>query len=170
MKRITLSIILLIVLLAGVFTTTAFAYDDDDDNDDRLDRVRRATEKFHKISRAQAAGYDLVPGLDYCFENPGVGGMGYHYINVSLLDTTVNALKPEAMVYAPKRNGKLQLAAVEYIVPAADWDAANTEPPRLFGQTFELNTDLGVYTLHAWIWKHNKLGMFFDWNPKVSCP
>jgi hypothetical protein len=60
---------------------------------------------------------------------------------------------------------------VEYIVPAAAWDqAGNRTPPMLFGQTFHLNEQLGVYALHAWIWKHNPAGVFADWNPRVSCP
>lgn len=73
------------------------------------------------------------------------------------------------MVYAPGPNGQLQLGAVEYIVPAAAWDAAHSQPPTLFGRTFELNQAFGVYALHAWIWKHNRLGMFSDWNPALSC-
>jgi len=28
---------------------------------------------------------------------------------------------------------------------------------------------LGVYELHAWIWKNNPSGVFYEWNPKVSC-
>jgi hypothetical protein len=132
-----------------------------------LAQVRSSTAGYHNIRTAQSAGYNLVPGLDYCFEDPGVGGMGFHYINVSLLDAVVDPRKPEALVYAPDNNGKLDLVAVEYIVPQSAWNA--TQPPVLFGRTFELNQALGVYALHAWIWKHNSLGMFNDWNPKVSC-
>jgi hypothetical protein len=112
-----------------------------------------------------------VPGLDYCFNKPGVGAMGFHYINVGLLDLELDPVQPEAMVYAPGPDGLLQLGAVEYIVPADLWDAAgNTEPPSLLGRHFHLNSALGVYVLHAWIWKHNPAGMFEDWNPEVSCP
>jgi hypothetical protein len=164
-RKIFLNLIL-VVMMAGVVVRPALAHDE---GEDALSQVRDATEDYHNIRNAQAAGYNLVPGLDYCFDNPGVGGMGFHYINTALLDTVVDALKPEAMVYAPERNGKLRLAAVEYIVPIAAWDAANSQPPTLFGQTFERNQTLGVYTLHAWIWKHNPLGMFSDWNPRVSC-
>jgi hypothetical protein len=60
---------------------------------------------------------------------------------------------------------------VEYIVPAEAWDGAgNSEPPALHGRSFHLNEELGVYVLHAWIWKNNPAGMFEDWNPQVSCP
>jgi hypothetical protein len=166
MKRKTLLTLILIIMMAGGVVSPVLA---ENDTRDQLEQVRDASAKFHNIPTAKAAGYNLVPGLDYCFDNPGVGGMGYHLINVSLLDTVVDPLKPEALVYAPRRSGKLQLVAVEYIVPISAWDAVNSQPPTLFGQTFERNTTLGVYTLHAWIWKHNPLGMFNDWNPKVSC-
>jgi hypothetical protein len=96
--------------------------------------------------------------------------MGFHLIQTRSLDLTLNVLEPEAMVYAPGPNGQLQLDAVEYIVPAALWDAAgNTQPPSVLGQRFHLDAELGVYILHAWIWRENPLGMFEDWNPNVSC-
>lgn len=137
---------------------------------DELAQVRAATAQFHQPDAAYAAGYTLVPGLDYCFNNPGVGGMGVHLIKTSSLDLTVNALQPEAMVYQPGPKGQFQLVAVEYIVPAAPWDAAgNTQPPSVLGQSFHLNPALGVYILHAWIFRENPLGIFQDWNPKVSC-
>jgi hypothetical protein len=137
---------------------------------DQLAQVRAATVMFRNTDTAKAGGYISVPGLDYCFDNPGVGGMGYHLIKTSSLDLNVNMLEPEAMVYAPGPNGQLQLVAVEYIVPATVWEAAgNTQPPFLLGQTFHLDAALGVYILHAWIWRENPLGMFEDWNPKVSC-
>ena len=136
----------------------------------QLAQVRAATAQFHRTETANAAGYISVPGLDSCFNNPGVGGMGFHLIKTSSLDLTVNMLEPEAMVYAPGPNGQLQLDAVEYIVPAAAWDAAgNTQPPSVLGQTFHLDAELGVYIVHAWIWRENPLGMFEDWDPKVSC-
>jgi len=163
-KRILLIGILAALVAGGAAVAVARAGDD-------LAPVRSATAQFHRTEAAQQAGYDLVEGVDYCFESEGVGGMGYHYINLGILDLTVDALQPEAMVYAPGPNGQLQLGAVEFIVPAADWDAAgNTEPPSVLGQSFHLNEALGLYVLHAWIWRHNPSGMFEDWNPEVSCP
>jgi hypothetical protein len=157
--------IVMTLVMAVIAVRPAQAYD----GKVTLGQVRNATKAYHKVSVAQAAGYNLVPGLDYCFTNPGVGGMGFHYINVALLDNIIDPLKPEAMVYAPRPNGTLALGAVEYIVPAAAWDAVNSQPPTLFGHVFALEEALGVYELHAWIWKHNSLGMFYEWNPKVSC-
>lgn len=161
----------LVVLLCLQFLVQpAHAQADQASLQDQLAQVRAATVQFRSTDAAMAAGYISVPGLDFCFNNPGVGGMGYHLIKTTSLDLTVNVLKPEAMVYAPGPNGQRQLVAVEYIVPAAAWDAAgNTQLPSVLGQTFHLDAELGVYILHAWIWQANPLGMFADWNPNVSC-
>jgi len=167
MKRKLPLLVILFLLLLSAMTGHALA---NYHLGDELAAVRASTAKFHLPEKAQAAGWDLVPGLDYCFENPGVGAMGYHYLNTSLLDLTVDAEKPEAMVYPPSPNGDLRLGAVEYIVPASSWDAAgNSQPPSLFGIPFHLNANLGVYVLHAWVWENNPTGMFEDWNPRVSC-
>lgn len=136
-----------------------------------LSGLRAATARFHSPDAAQAAGYSRLAGLDYCFNRPGVGGMGFHLINPNQLDLVLEAEHPEAMVYTPGPDGRLALGAVEYIVPAAPWDAAgNTQPPLVMGRPLHLNAALGVYLLHAWIWRENPAGLFEDWNPKVSCP
>jgi hypothetical protein len=135
-----------------------------------LAAVRRATAQYHRPKAAMAAGWNLVPGLDHCFFQPGVGAMGYHLIDAAHLDLSLDPLHPEALVYAPGPNGQLQLGAVEYVVPAAAWDAAgNTELPMVLGQRLHLNEALGVYILHAWVWQHNPNGIFEDWNPTVHC-
>ncbi len=166
MKRKGLIMVALVATLIVLVVTAASAASKAD-----LANVRKATARFHRTEVAQAAGYTLLPNLDHCFDNPGVGGMGYHYINAGSLDLTVDPLQPEAMVYVPRRNWELSLGAVEYIVPATEWDAAgHAEPPSVLGHSFHLNQSLGVYVLHAWIWRHNPAGMFEDWNPTISCP
>ena len=172
MSRRALLLIGLIVVLLATSAAAALASPLAEPNPNAaLADVRAATAAFHDPEAAKAAGWDLVPGLDYCFNKPGVGAMGFHYINVGLLDLEVDAAAPEAMVYEPTDNGRLKLAAVEYIVPAAAWDAAgNTALPSLYGRSFHLNAALGVYVLHAWIWKPNPAGIFEDYNPDVSCP
>jgi hypothetical protein len=155
----------LVVILVSLIVTLASANDQTD-----LAKVRKATAKFQRVEVARNAGYDLREGLDHCFGNPGVGAMGFHYIKQPL-DLTLDSLQPEAMVYAPGPKGQLNLGAVEYIVPAADWDAAgHTEPPMVMGRHLHLNEHLGVYVLHIWLWQNNPAGMFEDWNPTVSCP
>jgi hypothetical protein len=136
-----------------------------------LAEVRAATAVYHRTAAAQADGWDLVPGLDHCFESPGVGGMGVHYINLDLFDTVTDPRQPEALVYAPNRQGRLVLAAVEWIVPADAWAATDHDgPPSVLGRPMHLNETLGVWVLHAWVFRHNPAGMFEDWNPTVTCP
>jgi hypothetical protein len=102
--------------------------------------------------------------------------MGQHYVNGSLVgDPAIDPLRPEALVYAPGPRGQLRLAGVEWVVFQADWDAANAVPPTLFGQPFRAVAEPNryglppFYALHAWIWQPNPLGMFNDWNSRVSC-
>jgi hypothetical protein len=131
-----------------------------------LAEVRRATAKFHDVARAEAAGYSRF--LD-CFQLPGVGGMGQHYVQLDSLDANIDPLQPEAMVYEMRKGDRLQLVAVEYVVPVDSWTGEN--PPELFGRPFFLNSKLNVWALHAWIWRPNPLGIFENYNPKVRmCP
>lgn len=138
---------------------------------DDLAPLRRATARYQRVEVAEADGYTLVSGLDHCFTNQPAGDMGFHYIDTANLDLSLDPLRPEAMVYAPGPDGRLTLGAVEFIVPAAAWDdAGNTEPPVVLDRHLHLNEKLGVYVLHAWIFRNNPAGMFEDWNPAVSCP
>jgi hypothetical protein len=126
------------------------------------------TARFQSTAAAQAAGYELGPGL--CVADLTFGGLGYRYVNPSLVDAQVDFLQPEAMVYITGSNGTLQLGAVEYIVPVPAWNAYNTRWPQIMGHQFHLNPSLNAYVLHIWVWANNSAGMFEDWNPKVSCP
>jgi hypothetical protein len=89
-------------------------------------------------------------------------------------DPTLDPQRPEALIYEAK-DGRLQLIAVEFVVIAADWDAANATPPVLMGQTFNYTGSPNryglppFYELHVWSWKNNEHGMFVDFNPAVSC-
>lgn len=131
---------------------------------DELHDVRKATARFHSLTQADKAGY--VEFLD-CFDS-AAGGMGQHYVNLGSLDATVDALAPESLVYEIV-DGRLRLVAVEYIVPGGFVNPA--DPPELFGQHFHENESLGVWVLHAWVWKRNPSGVFADYNPTVAaCP
>ncbi len=165
MKRFYLYGIGLLILAAFGVTGIVLAA-----GKDGLRQVRDATRRYRSVQAAEKVGYALLPGLDHCFDNPGVGAMGYHYINPALLDTRLDPLQPETMVYS-RVGGRLKLGAVEYIVPLAAWEAeGNRHPPEVLGQHLHLNEALGVYVLHAWIWNGNPAGVFEDWNPRVSCP
>jgi len=123
--------------------------------------VRQATAKYHSVQAAELAGYQkFLP----CFDSPGVGGMGQHYVNFGLLNGSVDANQPQAMVYEVDGN-RLQLVAVEYIVPG------NLAQPTLFGRPFFWNDKLKIWALHAWIWRPNPRGIFENYNPSVKmCP
>jgi hypothetical protein len=157
----------LALLLAGVVVlaaSPAFAQ-----GQSELAEARQATAKFHKVSHAEAAGYASTLDVLGCFQNPGVGGMGVHYLNGALLDGTVEASAPEALVYEMRDDGQLKLVALEYIVPIGAWEGG--VPPSLFGQHFHQHPTLPLWVLHAWIWRPNPSGMFEDWNPRVDlCP
>ena len=112
-----------------------------------------------------------MPGM------PSAGAMGVHWADPTLVgDGKIKLTEPEAMVYAPGRDGTLTLAAVEYVVLKADWDAKHRYPPVLFGHRFA-TTDApnrfglpAFYSLHVWAWKHNPAGTFEMFNPDVTCP
>ena len=128
----------------------------------RLARLRASTARYHDLSTAQAAGFDMeVTG---CLDDPA-GGMGFHWADLSRFDATVEETNPEILVYAPKPGGGVRLVAVEYAVPLT----ASAVPPQAFGREFHVNTRFGLWVLHAWVWEPNPSGMFADWNPRVSC-
>jgi len=153
--------------------------------------ARSATAKYHSLTVAKKAGYSILAdtaGIT-CIADPQMGGaMGVHYVKSDLVkDPAIAATEPEALVYPPDRHGRLRLAALEYVVIKANWDANQVPPasyvgsrdaqapPMLFGHTFNF-TDAPnryglppFYSLHAWIWKQNPAGTFQMWNPSVHC-
>lgn len=146
----------------------------------QLAGMRAATAAFHNIATATDAGYGLLhdtAGIT-CIDMPGVGGMGVHYVNGALVgDPALRLRTPEALVYAPDRDGTLRLAALEFIVDKAAWDAHHAQPPQLFGAApFDLTgapNRFGLdpfYSQHVWVWKPNPAGMLTMWNPRVHCP
>lgn len=152
-----------------------------------LAAARAATAQFHDIEVAVAAGYALGSPC----ESRAEGAMGHHYPNRSLLgirgvrgtpplvwgdDAVIDLRQPEVLLYEPQADGSKRLVAVEYVVFAAAWDAVNSEPPTFAGVPFEYKEGVEAhgfephYELHVWVWRHNPLGMFYAWNPNVSCP
>jgi hypothetical protein len=141
--------------------------------------VREATARFHDVDAAIAAGYELgyvngagVRIITGCIAHPTAGAMGYHYFNRQLIDdNVVDVLAPEGLVYRPGPDGKLQLAAVEYVVPGALSNPPGVSvAPVVFGREMVILVPaVGFYTLHAWIWSNNPAGLFAHWSPQVSC-
>lgn len=137
--------------------------------DDRI-AAMLATAGYQDVAVAEDAGYASSVDTLGCFQSPGRGGMGVHYINADLMDATVDITKPEALVYELDAAGHITgLVAHEYIVPIDAW--TSTEPPELFGMDFHQHPTLPLWVLHTWLWKDNPAGVFEDWNPAVRlCP
>lgn len=149
---------------------------------DDLARVRAATARFHRVAAARDAGYELgwVNGqgnriVAGCVSHPsGAGAMGFHYFNADLMrDNGVDPLRPEVLVYAPDEDGRLHLAAVEWVVRSAQSNPAGVSTaPFVLGMAMHIIAPPpgpAFYLTHAWIWQENPDGMFADWNPEVSC-
>jgi hypothetical protein len=148
---------------------------------DELAQVRRVTARFHRVEAAIEAGYELgwvngagVRILTGCVSHPTAGAMGYHYFNAELMaDNAVDALEPEALVYAPAADGGLKLVAVEWVVRGPDSNPPGvSEPPSVLGMEMHILVPPpgpAFYLMHAWVWANNPAGMFADWNPEVSC-
>jgi hypothetical protein len=148
---------------------------------DELAQVRRLTARFHRVEAAIEAGYELgwvngsgVRILTGCVSHPTAGAMGYHYFNAELMaDNAVDALEPEALVYAPAADGGLKLVAVEWVVRGPDSNPPGvSEPPSVLGMEMHILVPPpgpAFYLMHAWVWANNPAGMFEDWSPEVSC-
>ncbi len=166
----------LVAAIAGAGATAAAATSNDHVT---RDQVQRANARYRDLDVAKAAGFGLL--LDAkgiaCIDMPGMGAMGIHYVNGTLVgDDRVDPLTPEAVVYEPDGDGRPHLVALEYVVFKSAWDAHHKGKPKLFGETFTLTPDgnrFGLpafYSLHAWLYKHNPAGTFAMWNPRVTCP
>ena len=127
-------------------------------------RVVAASARFHSAEQAEAAGYVR---MSECVAVPGLGGMGYHYSNRSLVNPVFDPLQPEALLYVEGPGGNLRLIGVEYIVIKAGQPA-----PTFAGYPFDdggTPTPAPHWSLHAWLWQANPRGTFVNFNPTVSC-
>jgi hypothetical protein len=130
----------------------------------QLAQVRAGTAAFHSIPAAEHAGY--IKFLD-CFDDAQLGGMGQHWLLPGALAKPLDPASPAALVFEPRADGSYQLVAVEYVVPGPP----DMTPPHLLNQDFTYLPSLGVWKLHAWIWRPNPAGMFKDFNRNSAmCP
>jgi hypothetical protein len=174
MKRIA-PLLAAIALLAGcrdeqiptshVLAPAAPAYTSATAQNNELATLIRVTAPFHEFEKAKRAGWSAQ--ITPCMASRE-GGMGFHYGNPGLIDGSVRVDEPELLLYEPERNGRLQLVAVEYIIPYT-FHSRSAAPPVLFGQQFKQNDTFQLWGLHVWIWKPNTNGLFAPWNPRVSC-
>jgi hypothetical protein len=141
--------------------------------------AKAATRHFTHPPAAKKAGYGLLKDAKgiACISMKGMGAMGIHYVKGTLVDGRVQLRHPEAVVYRFTRNGHLRLSALEYLVTRPAWRVHHPDGrPVLFGHRFNL-TPAGnrfglpaFFSLHAWVWDHNRAGTFQMWNPAVHCP
>ncbi|MGP3966461.1 hypothetical protein [Streptomyces sp. 6N223] len=121
----------------------------------QIEAVKHATAQYHDVEEAEADGYLLATEC--------VPGMGVHYARAIATDQEeLDITQPNILVYAPQRDGSLELVAVEYGSESAD---------ELFGHRFDSpTTSVPFYSLHAWVWEKNPHGLFTAENPRISCP
>ena len=139
-----------------------------DEADPELVRaVKAATARFNSKTQAARAGY-MDPGPGHCVAVPGMGAMGYHWVNRSLIDPVYDPLVPEALLYAYDKNGNKKLVGVEYIVINVGQDR-----PYFGDHPFDIGgtpVEAPHWSLHVWLYESNPNGMFTPFNPNVFCP
>ncbi|HEV8271152.1 MAG TPA: hypothetical protein VGQ04_07570 [Chitinophagaceae bacterium] len=127
-----------------------------------LFQVRAATANYMDTAAAKANGY-VNTGIQ-------LPNMGLHFANFGLVgDGKFDLTKPEFLVYNKLPNGNFELVAVEYGVPI-DFQHTDIPPAGFTGDAdeWDFNTlGLGLWTLHAWVWKTNPDGVFKMMNPIV---
>jgi len=127
-----------------------------------LFQVRAATAKYMDTAAAKEAGY-VNTGIQ-------LPNMGLHFANFGLVgDGKFDLAKPEFLVYNRLPNGRFELVAVEYGVPI-DFQHPDIQPAGFTGEAddWDFNTlGLGLWTLHAWVWRTNPDGVFTMMNPIV---
>ena len=125
--------------------------------------LQRVTAKYHDLTIATNEGFVL---LHPCESRGDEGPVGTVYINFErLLDGVIDPASPDALIYRPGLNGRLELAGAEFAIPYT----MASERPQFLGASFQNEDEFGVYALHAWIWLDNPNGMFAETNPRVSC-
>ena len=135
---------------------------------------------YRDVEAARADGF-VQAGP--CVSAPGLGAMGFHYVNVARMTIAPDAAQPQALLYVPDGGG-LRLVGVEYVAAVIEngrpytgaTPPASPQPaPTLFGRAYDgpsAPRSPGApwqYELHAWIWQDNPAGRFAPFNPALSC-
>ena len=168
--RLNLMFIAVCALLIGsvpltAHSTSAFKVAVSPDNlsaatNQQLAMARRGTAKYHDIAQAEADGYVNI--------NVYESGEGLHYVNFALVDGTFDPEHPEVLLYAPvPHENRMELVAVEYVVPLSLSSAAPAGFPGDADVWRENSEGLGLWELNAWIWLNNSNGIFAFKNPRV---
>lgn len=136
------------------------------ETDVMIREIREVTETYHDLDNAMADGWNTF--LSPCVEHPEEGGMGYHVARMEFIDGRINHKEPQILLYEPLEDGGMKFVGVEFIIPF-DIHPSDAEPPLILGEHYHQNHQLGIWALHVWTEKENPNGMFYDWNPNVSC-
>lgn len=137
---------------------------------EQLEALRAVLATYEDVELALEAGFERFGD---CMRGPQ-GAQGIHFTHGERIgETSLDVLQPEVLMYEPRADGSLRLIGAEYLVFQQAWhDARHDAPPVLLGREFTLNTTLldePFYALHVWVWQHNPLGLFANWNPLVRC-
>lgn len=152
-RRLTAALTALAAFALTTVPAGAAATGTDAGTNRALAQVRQATHQYHDVEAAIEAGYEPT---DHC-----VPGMGYHYVNPTMVDGALDPEQPEVVIYAPGDEG-LELVAVEYL---------STDPgSALFGEHLHYTPPIDLHALHAWVWRGNPDGVFAHHNESVHCP
>lgn len=157
-------------LVAAAFAFISLAHAQVEPTLDQLLALRAELAAFEHVDAALAAGFGQ---FGECMAGPQ-GAQGIHFTHGDRIgDPNLDVLAPEVLMYEPRADGTLRLVGAEYLVFQAAWhDLGHAAPPVLLGREFTLNTTLldePFYALHVWVWQHNPLGLFANWNPLVAC-
>jgi hypothetical protein len=139
-----------------------------------LQAVRAAVAKYHDYANAVADGYSLAG--EPCVSSPD-GAMGVHAANQGLIRAGVlDPLRPNVLLYMPRKDGSLDLIGVEYMRVDADQNLeTDGDRPSLFGHAFQgpmlgHNPTMPIhYDLHVWVVDNNPSGTFAQFNPDFHC-
>jgi hypothetical protein len=130
-----------------------------------LTTMAHATARYHDLDVAKADGFVFLHG---CETRGDEGPVGIVYVHMGrLTDGAIDPANPDALIYAPRKNGKPKLIGVELATPLASWSAL--EPPAFLGRAFQAEPEFGVWGFHVWLWTVNPDGLFAESNPRVSC-
>lgn len=137
---------------------------------EQLLELRDVLASYEDVEGALADGFERFGD---CMSGPQ-GAQGIHFTHGDrIADPSLDVQRPEVLMYEPRPDGSLRLIGAEYLVFQQAWhDAGHAAAPALLGREFSLNTTLldePFYALHAWVWQHNPLGIFANWNPLVGC-
>jgi len=160
----------LVVIVLALAVVAALAHAQVEPTLDHLRALRAELAAFEEVDAALAAGFEQ---FGECMSG-AQGAQGIHFTHGErIADAGLDVLNPEVLMYEPRADGTLRLVGAEYLVFQRAWhDLGHAAPPVLLGREFTLNTTLldePFYALHVWVWHHNPLGLFANWNPLVDC-